>query len=154
MGWWGGGGGGGGGISTHRELPILVQLQCHPFIHLLSRNCFVFLFMAWKINFDTFQHRLWFLASSAVFKDIKEESAINFLLRSAYIGHLNKKWCLFSISLMQKALFLSRDKTLYRCKLLFYGSTPNLACDTATLKQYISVFETYFSFSKIVLKDW
>ena len=51
---------------------------------------------------------------------------------------------------MQKAQFLSRDKTLYRCKLLFNGSTPNLACDTATLKQYISVFKIYFSFSKIV----
>ena len=53
---------------------------------------------------------------------------------------------------MQKAQFLSRDKTLYRCKLLFNGSTPNLACDTATLKQYISVFKIYFSFSKIVSK--
>ena len=142
----------GGVIRTHRELSILVQLQCHPFLHLLSRNCFL-LFVAWKINFDTFRHKLWFLASSAVFKDLKEESGINFLLRSAYIGHLNKKWCSFSISFMQKAQFLSRDKTLYRCKLLFNGSTPNLACDTATLKQYISVFETYFSFSKIVLKD-
>ncbi len=40
-----GGGGGGGGIRTHRELPMLVQLQCHPFIHLLSRNCFL-LFVA------------------------------------------------------------------------------------------------------------
>ena len=36
---------GGGSIRTHRELPILVQLQCHPFINLLSRNCFL-LFMA------------------------------------------------------------------------------------------------------------
>ena len=36
----GGVGGGGGVIRTHRELPVLVQLQCHPFLHLLSRNCF------------------------------------------------------------------------------------------------------------------
>ena len=41
----GGGGGGGGGIRTHRELPIVAQLQCHPFLHLLSRNCFL-LFVA------------------------------------------------------------------------------------------------------------
>ena len=51
------GGGGGGGSFAHRELPILVQLQCHPFLHLLSRNCFL-LFVALKINFDTFRHRL------------------------------------------------------------------------------------------------
>ena len=38
-------GGGGGGIRTHRELPVLVQLQCHPFLHLLSSNCFL-LFVA------------------------------------------------------------------------------------------------------------
>ena len=31
------------------------------------------------------------IASSAVFKDLKEESGINFLLRSACIGHLNEK---------------------------------------------------------------
>ena len=37
--------GGGGRIRTHRELPIVVQLQCHPFLHLLSRNCFL-LFVA------------------------------------------------------------------------------------------------------------
>ena len=41
----GGGGGGGGVIHTHTELPVLVQLQCHPFLHLLSRNCFL-LFVA------------------------------------------------------------------------------------------------------------
>ena len=41
----GGGGGGGGDIRAHRELPILVQLQCHPFLHLLARNCFL-LFVA------------------------------------------------------------------------------------------------------------
>ena len=39
------GGGGGGDIRAHRELPILVQLQCHPFLHLLARNCFL-LFVA------------------------------------------------------------------------------------------------------------
>ena len=37
--------GGGGVIHTHRELSILLQLQCHPFLHLLSRNCFL-LFVA------------------------------------------------------------------------------------------------------------
>ena len=43
---------------------------------------------------------------------------------------------------------MSRNKTLYRCKLFFNGNTQNLACDIATLKQYISVLEIYLSFFK------
>ena len=116
-----------------------------------AHNCFL-LFVAWKRKLDTFRQRLWFLVSIAVFKG---ESGITFVLRSADTGHWNKKWYSFSISFMQKAQFLSREKTLYRCKSLFNGSSPNLACDTTTLKQYISVlfqrsswktnrFHTYF----------
>ena len=66
-----------------------------------------------------------------------KESGINFVLRSAYIGQLNNSLYSFLISLMQKAQFLSRNKMLCQWK-LFNGRTPNLACDTATLKQYIS----------------
>ena len=75
---------------------------------------------------------------------MKAESCINLFLLSAYVGHSNKKWYSFLILDTQKAQFLSTGETLNRCKLLYNGSTPNLACATATLRQHMSISEMYF----------
>ena len=57
----------------HTKVPILLHLSSHPFLHTLSRNCF-FLFVTWETKILRRCDRLGFPASTAVFKDLTEES--------------------------------------------------------------------------------